>query len=81
MQAHTEPQSKNSKKEQVIEYLRTNIEGTQFLSSRDVTDAVNLSAKEIGSILSELSSANATGVTVEAWSYTNSTTWRVESHH
>lgn len=73
MQART-----RTSKQQVVEHLRSQVDdGVCFIKSRDITQSIDLTAKEIGAILSDLSEQSNTPVAVDAWSYTNSTTWRI----
>ena len=47
-----------------------------YIKSKFLAEELDLSAKEIGSVLSRLSESSSELV-VEKWSYTNATTWRV----
>jgi hypothetical protein len=62
----------------LVAYLRARVreEGDFYVKSRFIAEDLSLSAKEIGSYMKRLSERE-TGPTVEAWSYTNGTTWRV----
>jgi len=62
----------------LVEYLRGRVraDGEIYIKSRVIAEEIDLSSKEIGSFMKRLE-ANATGLSVEAWSYTNGTTWRV----
>jgi hypothetical protein len=62
----------------LLAHLRERVreEGSFYVKSRFVAEELSLSAKEIGSYMKRLSECEA-GPTVEAWSYTNGTTWYV----
>lgn len=47
-----------------------------YFKSKFIADEVNLSPKQIGAIMVKLTDT-ATDITVEKWSYTGATTWRV----
>lgn len=62
----------------LVEYLheRVHEEGNVYVKSRFVAEEIELSSKEIGSYMQRLRK-ESTGIRVEAWAYTNGTTWRV----
>ncbi len=62
----------------LVAYLRERVreEGAIYVKSRFIAEELSLSSKEIGSFMKRLSESE-TGPAVEAWSYTNGTTWRV----
>jgi hypothetical protein len=62
----------------LVEYLRARVreEDDIYIKSRYIAAEIELSSKEIGSFMKRLETG-ATDVSVEAWSYTNGTTWRV----
>jgi len=67
-----------SKEERLTRYLREKIdEGEMYFKSKFIADDVELSPKEIGALMVKLSES-AEELTVEKWSYTSATTWRVE---
>mgnify|MGYP007091107660 CR=1 FL=1 len=50
--------------------------GVMYVKGKFIADDVDLSAKEIGQLMTQLQDAD-TDISVEAWSYTGATTWRV----
>jgi hypothetical protein len=67
-----------SKEERLTRYLREKVdEGEMYFKSKFISDDVELSPKEIGALMVKLSNS-AGELTVEKWSYTSATTWRVE---
>jgi hypothetical protein len=80
----TEPPSNeradaDSKEERLQSYLRQKAEdGEFFFKSKFIADDVGLSPKEIGAIIVKLKDS-ASDLTIEKWSYTSATTWRVEA--
>ncbi len=80
MCAQTVPQQTElpEKAHPLVEYLRARVreEGGIYIKSRHIAEEIDLSSKEIGSFMKQLE-AGATEVSVEAWSYTNGTTWWV----
>ncbi|WP_138006780.1 DUF7123 family protein [Halalkalirubrum salinum] len=68
-----------SKEEQLLCYLRERAQdGELYFKSKFIADDVGLSAKEIGALIVKLQDS-APDLTIEKWSYTSATTWRVES--
>jgi hypothetical protein len=53
-------------------------DGELYFKSKFIADEVGLSAKEIGALMVKLRDS-ATELTIEKWSYTSATTWRIES--
>jgi len=53
-------------------------DGEMYFKSKFIADEVGLSPKEIGALMVKLKDS-ASDLTVEKWSYTSATTWRVES--
>ncbi|ELZ79310.1 hypothetical protein C454_13483 [Haloferax gibbonsii ATCC 33959] len=49
-----------------------------YFKSKFIADDVGLSPKEIGALMVKLRDS-ATDLTIEKWSYTSATTWRVET--
>ncbi|WP_340098714.1 DUF7123 family protein [Salinibaculum salinum] len=82
MCAQTTPQRTElpEKARPLVEYLRTRVreEGDIYIKSRVIAAEIALSSKEIGSFMKRLESG-ATELSVEAWSYTNGTTWYVST--
>jgi hypothetical protein len=73
--ATLEPESKESR---LASYLRNRAkDGELYFKSKFIADDVGLSPKEIGALMVKLSES-ATDLTIEKWSYTSATTWRVE---
>ncbi|SMO58010.1 DUF7123 family protein [Halorubrum cibi] len=67
-----------SKEERLKRYLLERAEdGEMYFKGKFISDDVELSPKEIGALMVKLSES-ATELTVEKWSYTGATTWRVE---
>jgi hypothetical protein len=62
----------------LVEYLRARVreDGDIYVKSRFIAEDIDLSSKEIGSYMKRLQTGD-TDLTVEQWSYTNGTTWRV----
>lgn len=50
--------------------------GEMYIKGKFISDDVGLSAKEIGALMLQLKEAD-TDITIEEWSYTSATTWRV----
>lgn len=68
-----------SKEERLKQYLLSRAEdGELYFKSKFIADDVDLSPKEIGALMVKLRDS-ATDITVEKWSYTSATTWRVQS--
>jgi hypothetical protein len=62
----------------LVGYLRRRVreEGAIYVKSRVVAEEIPLSSKEIGSYMRRLRDG-PTELQVEAWAYTNGTTWYV----
>jgi CRP-like cAMP-binding protein len=68
-----------SKEERLREYLASKAQdGEVYVKSKFIADDVGLSPKEIGALMVKLRDS-ATDLTVEKWSYTSATTWRVRT--
>jgi len=66
------------KEERLKRYLLARTaEGEMYFKGKFISDDVDLSPKEIGALMVKLRES-ATELTVEKWSYTGATTWRVE---
>ncbi|MFB6221370.1 MAG: hypothetical protein ABEH90_08015 [Halolamina sp.] len=77
--ATANPNDDLSKEERLTRYLREKIdEGEMYFKSKFIADEVDLSPKEIGALMVKLSES-AEELSVEKWSYTSATTWRVET--
>jgi hypothetical protein len=67
-----------SKEEMLRRYLAEKArEGEFFFKSKFIADEVGLSPKEIGALMVKLKDS-ASELTIEKWSYTSATTWRIE---
>ena len=69
------------KAEQLARYLRAEAERTDgdlYVKGKFIADDVGLSPKEIGALLVQLQ-GSVPGLTIEKWSYTSATTWRVSA--
>ncbi|MFW6018933.1 MAG: DUF7123 family protein [Halapricum sp.] len=65
------------KRRRVERHLRQRVgEGPVYVKSKFLAEELDLSAKEIGSVLGRLAESSSELV-IEKWSYTNATTWRV----
>jgi len=74
----TEADDSASKEERLKEYLLSKAQdGELYFKSKFIADEVGLSPKEIGALMVKLRDS-ATELTVEKWSYTSATTWRIE---
>lgn len=72
------PSEQNSKEERLRAYLRERAEdGELYFKSKFIADDVDLSPKEIGALMVQLKDTTA-DLSIEKWSYTGATTWRVE---
>jgi hypothetical protein len=75
----TDADEDQSKEERLKNYLVSKAQdGEMYFKSKFIADEVGLSAKEIGALMVKLRDS-ATELTVEKWSYTSATTWRVEA--
>ena len=67
-----------SKEERLKQYLVEKAQdGELYFKSKFIADEVGLSPKEIGALMVKLRDS-ATEISVEKWSYTSATTWRIE---
>jgi len=66
------------KRERIRQYLLEHLdrEGEFYCKSKFLASDLEYSAKEIGTAMPDLAES-ATAFTVEKWSYTNATTWRI----
>lgn len=80
MSVQTQPHHELSEKAQkLLSYFETELEkegGEMYTKSKFIADEVNLSSKEIGTLILQLQDAD-TNITIEKWSYTAATTWLV----
>jgi hypothetical protein len=74
------PDNLPAKARPLVDYLRARVreEGNIYAKSRFIAEDIDLSSKEIGSYMKRLQTAD-TELTIEQWSYTNGTTWRVSA--
>ena len=82
MSATTDPSPESrdepSKEERLQSYLLSKAQdGEMYFKSKFIADEVGLSPKEIGALMVKLRDS-ASELTVEKWSYTSATTWRIE---
>ena len=84
MSATTNPSTNASanndpgKEERLKQYLLDRAQdGEMYFKGKFISEDVDLSPKEIGALMVKLRDS-ATELTVEKWSYTGATTWRVE---
>jgi len=76
--AHEPPVDGNPKAEYLLQYLRERAAaGDCYFKSKFIAEDVELSPKEIGALIVRLQES-ATDLSIEPWSYTGATTWRVE---
>ncbi|OYR38046.1 hypothetical protein DJ82_14010 [Halorubrum sp. Ib24] len=76
--ANANPTDDLSKEERLKRYLLDRAEdGEMYFKGKFISDDVDLSTKEIGALMVKLRDS-ATELTVEKWSYTGATTWRIE---
>ena len=67
-----------SKDERLADYLRARVDdGEMYFKSKFIADDVGLSSKEIGALIVKLQDS-IDDLSIERWSYTGATTWRVE---
>ncbi|MDZ5811784.1 hypothetical protein U4E84_10575 [Halorubrum sp. AD140] len=67
-----------TKEERLKRYLLDRAQdGEMYFKGKFIADDVDLSPKEIGALMVKLRDS-ATELTVEKWSYTGATTWRIE---
>jgi DNA-binding Lrp family transcriptional regulator len=61
----------------ILAYLRDRVQGgEQYLRSKHIAEAIDLTAKQVGSRLPRLAE-HSEDVDIEKWSRARSTTWRV----
>jgi CRP-like cAMP-binding protein len=76
--ASPETDEESTKDERLRQYLLDRAQdGELYFKSKFIADDVGLSPKEIGALMIKLRD-EATDLSVEKWSYTSATTWRVE---
>ena len=83
MSTNTTPESAypSPKAERLARYLRTEAEesdGDLYVKGKFIASEVDLSPKEIGALLVQLQ-GSVPGLSIEKWSYTSATTWRISA--
>jgi hypothetical protein len=74
----TEADDSVSKEDRLKQFLLSKAQdGELYFKSKFIADEVGLSPKEIGALMVKLRDS-ATELSVEKWSYTSATTWRIE---
>jgi len=69
--------SADNKRERLQAFLRRKTDdGEVYFKSKFISEEVGLSPKEIGALMVQLNES-ASDLTIEKWSYTSATTWRV----
>jgi len=77
-QPDTSTTDSESKDERLANYLRSRVEdGELYFKSKFIAEDVSLSSKEIGALIVKLQDS-VDDLSIERWSYTGATTWRVE---
>ncbi|MFB6108971.1 MAG: hypothetical protein ABEJ82_09080 [Haloplanus sp.] len=67
-----------TKEERLKQFLVSKAQdGELYFKSKFIADEVGLSPKEIGALMVKLRDS-ASELTIEKWSYTSATTWRIE---
>lgn len=71
-------QDRSPKATRLANYLRAELErtGECYVKGKFIADDVSLSPHEIGALMIQLQES-LEDVTIEKWSYTSATTWRV----
>jgi len=64
------------KQERILAYLREHAGTRTYFKSRLIGDALDLSAKEVGTNMTALQEGDY-GIDVEKWGYSSATTWKV----
>lgn len=68
----------STEEKQILTYLREKANrGQQYFRARNIAEAIGLSSKQVGARLASLEE-KAEDITIEKWSRSRSTTWRVE---
>jgi biotin operon repressor len=66
----------SEKQHRILEYLRQHVDEQTYFKSRLIGDALDMSAKEVGTNMTALQESPV-DVDVEKWGYSSSTTWMV----
>lgn len=76
--AETSAEDFNEKQSKLASYLEEKVaDGKIFFKSKFMTDDLGMSTKEIGSNMLRLAEEYE-GLSIQKWSYSGATTWRVE---
>ena len=70
------PATLSEKQRRILEYLRANADEQTYFKSRLIGEALDMSAKEVGTNMTALQESDV-GLDVEKWGYSSSTTWMV----
>ncbi|XGI84306.1 hypothetical protein ACEU6E_03410 [Halorutilales archaeon Cl-col2-1] len=69
----------NDERRAIVEYLRKRSEeGKVFFKSKKIARDLGISAKKVGANLGRLSEESDLPVSIERWSQSNATTWKVD---
>jgi hypothetical protein len=68
--------SLSEKQRRILDHLREHADEQTYFKSRLIGEAVDLSAKEVGTNMPAIQ-AGEFGLEVEKWGYSSSTTWMV----
>ena len=66
----------SEKQLRILEYLSENADTQTYFKSRLIGDALDLSAKEVGTNMTAIEKGDF-DIEVEKWGYSSSTTWKV----
>ena len=73
----TQSSQSASKRERLEQYLHEQLDGGElYFKSKFIAEEVGLTPKEIGALMVQLKDS-PTDLSIEQWSYTGATTWRV----
>ncbi|WP_293031169.1 hypothetical protein [Natronococcus sp.] len=65
-----------SKQRRILRYLREHAATKTYFKSRLIAQELGMTAKEVGSNITALQESDS-GVEIEKWGYSSSTTWKV----
>ncbi|MFC7116088.1 hypothetical protein ACFQH2_15625 [Natronoarchaeum sp. GCM10025703] len=66
----------SEKQRRILEHLREKVATKTYFKSRNIGDALDMTAKEVGANMTAIQEG-AVGINVEKWGYSSSTTWKV----
>jgi hypothetical protein len=66
----------SEKQQRILAYLQANVDEQTYFKSRCIGEALDLSAKEVGTNMQAIQSVSV-DLDVEKWGYSSSTTWMV----